>query len=136
MAGLLLATWYGWLEIVQMLLEHNADIHAQNDMGNTALHIAASHGRTNVLQLLLNHGADLNAKDNKGSTPLHHSSLRKWEGFSPFAWGSVDATRLLLEHGASIDAENNRGETPFQVALETGHHEVVEFLWGLGIEYP
>jgi ankyrin repeat protein len=34
-----------------------------------------------------------------------------------------------------MDAENNKGETPFQVALEEGHHEMVEFLWGLGIKY-
>jgi ankyrin repeat protein len=132
-----LATLNKHLGIVQMLLEHNADIHAHNDTGEVALHLAACHFQRfewiNILQFLLDHGADVNARDNEGSTPLHHSSGVDTGGRSK---GSVEGTRLLLEHGASIDAENDRGETPFQVALEEGHHEMVEFLCGLGIEYP
>jgi ankyrin repeat protein len=124
------------LEIVRMLLEHNADILAQNNRGEVALHLAAFHYQPHVLPLLLDHGADVNARDNEGWTPLHYSSYRIWgDGYGPRK-GSVEDTRLLLEHGASMDAEDNRGETPFQVALEAGHHEMVEFLWGLGIEYP
>ena len=136
-----LATWNKHLEIVQMLLDHNADIHARNDSGEVALHLAACHYSTryqiNVLQLLLDCGADVNARDNEGSTPLHHSSYRrpKNDNGSP-GKGSVEGTRLLLDHGANIDAENNKGETPFQVALERRRHEIVEFLWGFGIEYP
>ncbi len=134
-----LASWNEHFEIVQMLLEHNADIHAQNDMGEVALHMAACHPQfrplISILQLLLDHGAEVNARDNEGSTPLHHSSFSEAKYSSPCR-GSVEVTRLLLEHGASMDAENNRGETPFQVALKEGHHEMVEFLWGFGIEYP
>ncbi|KAI0268979.1 ankyrin repeat-containing domain protein [Russula aff. rugulosa BPL654] len=121
-----LAAWNKHLDIVQMLLDHNADIHSQNVAGEVALHLAACYYndvRINILRLLLDKGADVNATDNEGSTPLHHSSFRK---------GSVEGTRLLLEHGANIDAENNKGETPFQVAMKEGHHEMVEFLWGLG----
>ena len=135
-----LATFNKHLEIVRMLLEHNADILAQNNRGEVALHLAACYcqpnSQINVLQLLLDHGADVNARNNEGSTPLHHSScMRRGDGYGPRK-GSVESTRLLLEHGASMDAENNKGETPFQVALEEGHNEIVEFLWGLGIEYP
>ena len=129
-----LATWNKCLEIVQMLLEHNADIHTQNNKGEVALHLAAC--QINVLQLLLDHGADVNARDNEGSTPLHHSSCRRGDSFGPSSKGSVEGTSLLLERGASMDAENNNGETAFRVALEEGHHEMVEFLRGLGTEYP
>jgi ankyrin repeat protein len=135
-----LAAWNKYLEIVQMLLEHNADIHAQNDRGEVALHLVACHyeaySQINVLQLLLDHGSDINARDNWGSTPLHHSSYRRSSGVDDDTGkGSVEGTRLLLEHGASMDAENNKGETAFQVAIEEGHHEMVEFLWGLGSMY-
>ena len=136
-----LAACNGRLEIMHLLLEHNADIHARNDRGEVALHIAVCHFRNNsqinILQLLLDHGADVNARDNEGSTPLHHSSSRRPSGSDIFSYkGSVEGTRFLLEHGASMKAENNKGETAFQVALEEGHREMVEFLWGLGIEYP
>ncbi len=129
------------VEILQMLLEHNADIHAQNARGEVALHLAACHYKRHrqieTFQLLLDYGADVNARDIEGSTPLHHSSFRRRGGDVLIPGrGSVEGTRLLLEHGASMDAENNNGETPFQVALKWGHHEMVEFLWGLGIEYP
>jgi ankyrin repeat protein len=131
------ATFFNHLEIVRMLLEHNADIHAQSDAGEVALHLAACNDspyfQIDILRLLLDEGADVNATDNEGSTPLHHSSFRS--GYEALRKGSVEGTRLLLEHGANIDAENNRGETPFQLAMEGGHHEMVEFLWGLGTMY-
>jgi ankyrin repeat protein len=135
-----LATWNKRFKVVQMLLEHNADIHARNDTGEVALHLAACydepHFQIDILRLLLDQGADVNARNNEGSTPLHHSSYMRDGDGSFFGRGSVEGTRLLLEHGARMDAENNKGETPFQVALEEGHHEMVEFLWGLGTEYP
>jgi ankyrin repeat protein len=139
---LLLGAWNKHLEIVQMLLEHHADIHARNARGEVAMHLAAycpswlynfgpgHRVNLNILQLLLDHGADVNTKDNEGSTPLHHSSFKNEDGFG--GKGSVEGTRLLLEHGANIDAGNNKGDTPFLVALEAGHHEMAEFLWGLG----
>ncbi len=137
-----LLCWNKYLEPVQMALKHNADIHVRNARGEVALHLAAcgwhwkydSHYQTNlnIPLLLLEHGADVNARDNEGSTPLHHSSFRFEDGLSFEGRGSVEGTRLLLEHGANIDAENNKGDTPFLVALEAGHHEMAEFLWGLG----
>ena len=136
-----LAAWNKRLEIVQMLLEH-ADIHSRNPRGEVALHLAACASERfysrhyqlnlNTLQLLLDHGAGVNTTDNEGSSPLHHSSFRGGDNFSFPAIGSVEGTRLLLEHGANIDAEDNNGNTPFLMALEAGHHEMVEFLWGLG----
>jgi ankyrin repeat protein len=132
-----LATVNKDLEIVRMLLEHNADIHAQNDRREVALHLAACHYaphfQISVLRLLLDQGVDVNATDNEGSTPLHHSSFRRGRDLLGPVKGSVEGTRLLLEHGANLDAENNNGETPFQVAMEEGHHEMVEFLWDLAL---
>jgi ankyrin repeat protein len=129
------AAWIKQLEIVQILLEHHANIHTQNPRGEVALHLAACHHesqfQTDVLQLLLDHDADVNARDHEGSTPLHHSSFRR-PGPFPSCRGSVESARLLLERGADIDAENNKGETPFLVALKAEHHEMAEFLWGLG----
>ena len=139
-----LATWNKHLEIVQMLLEHGADVHSQNYRGEVALHLAmylyGTHYQIDTVRLLLDHGADVNARDNDGSTPLHHSSYSRPDGDTRYTgMGPVDVTRCLLEHGANMDAEDNKGETAFQVALEEGHREMVEFLWGLkviNIEYP
>ena len=136
-----LAAWNKYLEIVQMLLDHKADIHVQNDAGEVALHLAVCYHtlsppfRIDTIRLLLDRGADVHATDNEGSTPLHHSSFKSLDDCYIIPYlvrGTVEGTRLLLEHGANIDAENNKSETPFQVAIKEGHHEMVEFLWGLG----
>jgi ankyrin repeat protein len=132
-----IAAMVGQSEMVQMLLGHNADIHAQTDRGEVALHLAASAAfpisPIDVMRLLLDQGADVNATGYEGSTPLHYWALMNLiRRIAISESRSVEGTRLLLEHGANIDAENNKGETPFQVAMEQGHHVMVEFLWGLG----
>jgi ankyrin repeat protein len=48
---------------VRLLLEHRADVHAQNQLGGTALHGAAGRGHEAVARLLLKHGADVHAQD-------------------------------------------------------------------------
>src|SRR3989344_3203490 len=51
---------YGHLEIVQMLLDHDANVHAQYD---APLRWASAHGHLEVVQLLLDHGADVHAQN-------------------------------------------------------------------------
>ena len=36
---------YGHLDHAELLLKYGADLHAQNNAGNTPLHVAASHGQ-------------------------------------------------------------------------------------------
>jgi len=127
----------GQLEICQMLLEHKSDVNARNSLREVIFHRAASpqnhRDQLKIMQLLLDHGADVNARDNDGYTPLHHSSY--WEK-NPYekTKGTVEGSRLLLEHGAVINAKNNEGKTALQVALEAGHHEMVDFLLAQGVE--
>lgn len=58
-------------EAVRILLEHGADPNLPNQLGDHALHIAAS-GRDNgkIISLLVRHGADIAGKDAHGRTPL------------------------------------------------------------------
>ena len=86
-------------------------------------------GMLKTMRLLLDHGADPNVRGDDGCTPLHDSSWWEKEYYCQRR-GTVEGPRLLLDHGANIDAENDEGETPFQLALETGYHEMAEFLSG------
>jgi len=43
-------------------------------------------------------------------------------------WGIVEVARVLVEHGANIHEKDNAGKTASQLALERGHHEIVNFL--------
>jgi len=57
------------LSAVQFLVAHGADLNAQNDSGQTALHIAAQASDL-IVDYLAAHGANLLAKDKQGRTPL------------------------------------------------------------------
>ena len=55
--------------LLQLLLEHGADINAQGLFG-TSLSWASSHGALEIVRLLLEHGADVEAKDKDGKTAI------------------------------------------------------------------
>jgi len=105
-------------EVVQKLIEYDADIDARDEDGWTPL-IWASRGLyfkgVSVLRLLLERGADVNARaDDDGYTPLHQAS----------AWGALEVVRLLLEHFADIEAVDRDGKTPLQVVGKRIYRDV------------
>jgi hypothetical protein len=113
--------YHGYLEVVQKLIEYDADINAENECASTPLHWA-SRGRcfksSSVLRLLLEHGAGVKAQDYMGWTPLHEASH----------WGALEMVPILLKHGADVEAEDSHGKTAMQLAAEEGHNEIVELL--------
>jgi ankyrin repeat protein len=55
--------------IMQLLIDHGADVNARQQMGYTALHTAAQHGDDIMLDLLLTAGADPRTAGDDGKTP-------------------------------------------------------------------
>ena len=96
-------------ELCKMLLEHSADVNAQNNDGRTALMIAASAGtgKTKMGELFLEAGADVSLMDQGGRTALHFAVTNPNDEF----------LRLLLARGADVNAVTLDGATPFQYAL-------------------
>ncbi len=65
----------GHLPVVRYLIEHGADIHADN---NRALRKSAKHGHVLVVQYLVEHGADIHADDDyalRVSMALQHDAM-------------------------------------------------------------
>jgi Ankyrin repeats (3 copies) len=119
----------GHLDVMHILLEHGADIDAQDRFGDSVSHWAADHGYVEVLRLLLQYNANTNARGRGTWTPLHHAS----------STGHVKATQLLLEYGADVNARIHppspiHGWTPFKLATATGHHGVARLLLEHGAE--
>ena len=52
----------GDTEIVQLLIEHGADVCAKNPRGHTVLYCAGGHGHLDTMHLLLKHGAHQDAQ--------------------------------------------------------------------------
>ena len=68
------ASEYGHADVVQLLLDYNADLDARDSDGDTLLHCAASGGQLEVARLLLKLNIEVNSRNNEGSTPLHLAS--------------------------------------------------------------
>ena len=60
----------GIIELVELLIQHGADVNAADVVGNRPLHEAVCHD-LNIVQLLVQNGAKLNVQNIYGETPLH-----------------------------------------------------------------
>ena len=58
------------MDTTRLLVEHGASLSVQNQDGDTALHIAASHHMGDVVRYLLGAGASPNAVNNGRAPPL------------------------------------------------------------------
>jgi len=105
------ALWDYYVDAVRFLLDHGADLDAEDNNHSTPLHVISKYGNTKATQLLLEHGARADATDNDHSTPLHVA----------IQYNNVEAARLLLEHGARVDALDNDHFTPLHVAIQDGN---------------
>jgi len=64
--------------------------YAEDRLGHTPLHRAASHGDKALAELFIAKGADVNARDKKGHTPLSYAQTQ----------GHTEIVELLCKHGA------------------------------------
>jgi ankyrin repeat protein len=83
----------GHTEVVQLLLNAGADVHAEYD---AALRWASVRGHKEVIQLLLNIGADVYAE---------HDWAIRWASYS----GHTEVVRLLLAHYRESSLKIPRG---------------------------
>ncbi len=106
MTPLMLAAIFNRHVILQLLLDHGADVHALNKNNWTALHFAADSKFPNCIKPLVEAKADVNAKDKKNDTPLHNTAYI----------GNVGGALELLKHKADLTIKNDYGESPFVLA--------------------
>ena len=115
-------TYYGDLEMVQVLLDYRVDANVRSISGYTPLDYALalrSHNLDpNIFRSLLDHGADPNLRANDGLTPLYRASK----------YGKVEIVRLLVERGASVEVQDKKGKTPLDVASGKHRDEIIKLL--------
>ncbi|MEM7475045.1 MAG: ankyrin repeat domain-containing protein [Planctomycetota bacterium] len=116
----------GHADIVELLLDHGADIEADevNCYGGKPLHWASEHEPA-IVELLLKRGAEVdsrnakNGSDFKGMTPLLMNCAMKDD--------CAEVTRLLLEAGCDTSVKHN-GKTALEIAKEKENTKIVAVL--------
>ena len=122
----LLRAWKngGNLDILQLFLDHNADIHVRDEYGNTLLHFAAETGLLEAAQALLERNADVNSQNNHGSTPLLLAS----------EFANPNIVQLLLDYNADLYLRDADADTPLHCAAIGGKLEVAQILLKHNVE--
>jgi|EP00900_Chrysochromulina_parva_P017715 ankyrin repeat protein len=118
-SALILAAWYGHLDVAKLLLDVNGDVDIANCDGNTALNCAAYRGHASMVELLLIEGSEVDVQDNvTGKTALIKAAYG----------GHHKVVNLLLEAEADPDAVDSQGYGALAFAASFGHREVLASL--------
>ncbi len=115
---ILIASYIGNTDIVQLLLENGANVNLVDDENDTPLHCACLHGHFTIAQSLLEHGTNVNVVGGDGDTPLHYACAK----------GYFYLVRLLLKHKANIHVTNDIQETPLHKASRNGRFTITKLL--------
>lgn len=115
------------LEMVQMLLEHDADPNVAEIArvgGATPLHLAVGADLLDITDELLRAGANVLSHNARGLTPLHVAAME----------GCEEITRLLLRHGADPHVRDSTGHNPAWWAKEFRHGKIAEIYNEVAVE--
>ena len=115
----------GWYKAAEVLIENNANLDTQNNLGETALHKAAENSHKDYVRMMIEKGSKCVIKDKKGNSVLHKAA----EAHPEKSWETV---KILLEYfqkqDASIDLTNDEGNTALHLAANAGKTNVVQIL--------
>lgn len=119
----LLAAEAGHLDVMRLLQQRGANIHAVDTGGDTALHAAAEAGHMEVMTTLISEGVNINAQSKRGMTPLYRATATK---------GQRQAMIALIQLRARVDLADNTDTTPLMVAAKNNNYDAASILLACG----
>ena len=111
-----LAAEKGRTAVVELLLQHNADIDVRDKFDFTPLSLATSKGDCKIVNPLLQRTNNADSIDESGRTPLSLAASK----------GHYEVVKLLLQRTSNADSIDNSGRTPLSYACEGGYMKIVE----------
>ena len=115
-----LASANGHLSIVNLLLEHEAQLNTKNRNGSTALELSCRLGYFEISKILISKYSVMqnHEVEKKSEYPLHIACHE----------GAYELVDLLLAKGAVIDILTEENKNCLDIAISRGHREVIKVL--------
>jgi len=111
-------------QVLQLLLEHGAQVNLQITDGKTPLHLAIQQSQFEMVNYLLSKGADPRMKTQQNVTCLHFASS---EGDKP-------TIEKFLSLGNNVNEQNANGKTALHIAAEKNHIDAIKVLLNAGAD--
>jgi ankyrin repeat protein len=128
MSALWIASQNGHANVVELLIENNAELNAKRTTDNrTALWMAAQNGHTDVAKLLIENGADLDIKATDNSTALMPASQN----------GHTEIVKLLCEWGSDMNLNtmvDSEVYSALKLANTMGWKDITGILESIGMK--
>ncbi|XP_063818304.1 fibronectin type 3 and ankyrin repeat domains protein 1 isoform X1 [Pseudophryne corroboree] len=150
---LMVAAQKGYLRLVELLVEHGADISQVNGSGKNSLMLACFAGHLDVVEFLRNHGVPWDLRDRSGCAAMHwaadggHLKVIEWMinddckvdikdtclEWTPLMRvsaisGNTEVAKCLINAGAEVNVKDKDGKTPLMVATLNNHEHLVRLL--------
>ncbi|XP_046551064.1 ankyrin repeat domain-containing protein 17-like [Haliotis rubra] len=112
----------GHKEVVELFVEHGANLLLHDRKGNNVLHHACNRGHLDVVKYVLSlNSLDINSRGWERRTPVMVAAES----------GHTDVVALLVKHGANLRVTDRLGDNILQRACYTGRFDVVKYVLSL-----
>ncbi len=112
------------LDLVQILLDQNVNIHQKTRKGETSLTLASQLGHVAIVELLIQGNARLDHQDLLGNSPLLWAVVNQ----------HVKVVEILIRAGAHLNVRNQKNKTALQIAQSQENAEITALLQDAGAQ--